>query len=402
MKRPGMKTTVAACYTGYVTQAIVNNFAPLLFVTFNTDYGISLSLISVMIAVNFGMQLLVDFLASVFVDRIGYRPCLVGAHFFVCAGLVLLAVLPDLLPSPAAGLFIATAVYGIGGGLIEVLVSPVIESCPLKNKKSQMSLLHSFYCWGQLAVVALSTVFFLFLGVERWEILACVWAVIPFLNMIAFLFVPMYSPAKGETVSAPLKTVASSGFFWVFAFLIFLAGCTELGVSQWASSFAETALGVSKTTGDLLGPCMFALLMGASRLLYALAGEKWNLRVSLLAASLLCTAGYGLCAFAPDSLPWLGLAGCAVVGFGCGIMWPGIFSYAAVKIPEGGTALFALLAFAGDLGCMAGPSSVGWVADAFGGDLSSGLALGIAFPAVMAIVLLFFRTDRGKDKRTLS
>lgn len=392
-----MKTTVTACYFGYVTQAIVNNFAPLLFVTFNTGYGISLSLISLMIAVNFGMQLLVDFLSSVFVDKIGYRFCLVGAHFFVCLGLVLLAVLPNVLPSVAAGLFIATAVYGIGGGLIEVLVSPVIESCPLKNKKSQMSLLHSFYCWGQLAVVALSTVFFLVCGVDRWEILACIWAVIPFLNMIAFLIVPVYSPEKEKTVSSSLKTVAGSGLFWVFALLIFLAGCTELGVSQWASSFAETALGVSKTTGDLLGPCMFAMLMGLSRLLYAFFGEKMNLRFSLLAAALLCAAGYCLCAFSPASLSWLSLAGCAVVGFGCGIMWPGVFSYASMKIPKGGTALFALLAFAGDLGCMAGPSSVGLAADAFGGNLSAGLALGIAFPLAMAAVLLFFRTDERKD-----
>ena len=400
MKQLGVRHTVAACYTGYITQAIIGNFAPLLFVTFNRDYGISLSLLGLMVTVNFGTQLLVDLLAARFVDKIGYRPCMVAAHVFAGGGLVLLAVLPNVLTAaPEAGLFIASAVYAIGGGLIEVLVSPVIEACPSKNKKAAMSLLHSFYCWGQVAVVGLSTLYFALAGVERWELLACIWALLPLLNAVYFLFVPIF-PIVEEGEGMKIGQLLSSRVFWLLVVLMFCAGSAEQAISQWASAFAEAGLHVSKAVGDLLGPCLFALLMGTSRLLYSLFGGKLNMRRALAVTAIGCAGGYAMCAFAPQGAAWLGLAGCGAVGFFVGIMWPGTFSLSSARLPKGGTALFALLALAGDVGCSVGPSAVGALSDAFGGSLQAGIAFGIAFPLLLFVALFFYR-EKGTQTKML-
>lgn len=394
MKKLGVKHTICACYTGYISQAIINNFAPLLFVMFHSDYGVSLTLIGMMITANFGVQLLVDLLASKFVDKIGYRPCMVVAHLFAGGGILLLAFLPDLLPNAAAGLFISSAVYAVGGGLIEVLVSPVVEACPTKNKKAAMSLLHSFYCWGQVAVVALSTLFFSLAGLKNWSLLACVWAAIPLLNAVYFLFVPIF-PLVEEGQGMTVRKLFGTKIFWLFALLMVCAGSCELAVAQWASAFAEEGLGVSKTMGDLLGPCLFAVCMGLSRVLYSALGSKLSLRPALMACAVGCAGGYALCVFSP--VPALGLAGCGLVGFFVGIMWPGVFSMASAGCPKGGTAMFALLALAGDLGCTAGPSAVGAVSDAFGGNIRTGLAVGLVFPVVMFAALLFCREKRKND-----
>ena len=384
MKKLGVRHTIVACYSGYITQAIINNFAPLLFLTFNESYGISLTLIGTMITVNFGVQLLTDLFASKFADRLGYRTCMVGAHLLAGTGLILLAVLPNVLPVPAAGLFIASAIYAVGGGLIEVLVSPVVEACPSENKKAAMSLLHSFYCWGQVAVVALSTLFFVLAGIDNWMILAVIWSAVPLLNAVYFLFVPIYclvDEEDGMRVAQVLKTRS----FWLFAFLFICAGSSEIAVSQWASSFAESGLNVSKTIGDLFGPCMFAICMGISRVLFSLFGVKIAIRPALMLSAAGCIVGYAMCAFSP--VAWVGLAGCGVVGLFVGIMWPGTFSYASERIPKGGTAMFALLALAGDAGCMLGPSAVGAIADAFGGNIRAGIAFGMAVPVAMLVVL---------------
>lgn len=391
MKALSARHTVSACYVGYITQAIVNNFAPLLFLTFRQSYGISLTLIGAMITLNFGVQLLVDLLSAGLADKIGYRSCMIAAHLFAGAGLLLLALLPNVLPVPAVGLFVGSAVYAVGGGLIEVLVSPVLEACPSKNKKAAMSLLHSFYCWGQVAVVALSTLYFFLFGIENWAALACIWAAIPVCNALFFAFVPLY-PLVREGESAKPRALFSSGVFWLCVVLMVCAGSSELAVSQWASAFAEAGLDVSKGMGDLFGPCMFALFMGLSRLLFSLFGQKLSIRAALLLGSAGCVAGYLLCAFAP--IAWLALAGCSVVGFSVGVLWPGTFSLASARMPKGGTALFAFLALAGDLGCAAGPSAVGAAADILGGDLRLGIALGLVFPLAAFVLLCFWRADR--------
>lgn len=388
----GSGHTLTACFIGYISQAIIVNFAPLLFVTFNQSYGISLTLIGLLITVNFGVQLLVDLLAARFADRIGYRPLAVTAHLCCFVGLVLLAFLPDALPDPAVGLFMASVIYAIGGGLIEVLISPIVEACPYQNKKSVMSLLHSFYCWGQVGVVALSTLFFVAFGLDRWQVLALIWSIIPLLNGVFFLFVPLYSLPQAEGESGGIRSLVRSGIFWFFVVLMICSGSCEQAISQWASAFAETGLGVSKTLGDLLGPCMFAVMMGLSRVFFSRFAERLKLRTALLAASLGCVFSYALCAFSP--LPWLGLVGCALVGFSVGIMWPGTFSYATSRVPKGGTAMFALLALAGDVGCMVGPSAVGAISDAFTGNLQIGIAFGLFFPILMAVILLFSRPTK--------
>ena len=390
MKALSSRHTVTACYVGYITQAIVNNFAPLLFVTFQTAFDVSLTLLGMLITVNFGVQLCVDLLSAKIVDKLGYRPCMVAAHLFVAAGLLLFALLPGILPQPVVGLFIGSGVYAVGGGLIEVLVSPVVESCPTKNKKAAMSMLHSFYCWGHVAVVALSTLFFSLAGTEHWQVMACIWAAIPLCNAVYFLFVPLF-PVVEEGKGMTIRKLFATPVFWLLFVLMFCAGSSEQAVSQWASAFAESGLHVSKVLGDLLGPCLFAVCMGLSRLLYSLFGGKLRMRPSLSVAALGCIGGYALCAFAPASLPVLGLIGCGIVGFSVGILWPGTFSLSTARLPQGGTAMFALLALAGDVGCAAGPSAVGALSDALGGDLRMGIAFGIFSPLLMLVALFFFR-----------
>lgn len=388
--------TETACYFGYITQAVVNNLVPLLFLVFRKEFGVSLAEVTALVTVNFAVQLFIDLLFANLADKIGYRTCLAGAHFFAAAGLAGLAFFPKIIPNPFVGLLIPAVLYAVGGGLIEVLVSPLVEACPSKNKAARMSLLHSFYCWGSAAVVLLSTCFFLLFGQEHWQILALVWAVFPLLNGIYFLFVPIVRLDEAGR-SMPVKQLVKSGRFWLLFALMIFAGAAELSMSQWASAFAESGLGVSKTAGDLAGPCLFALLMGLSRLLYSRYGKK--LRLFLILSGVLCIGCYLLAWLAP--VPALGLVGCALCGFSVGIMWPGIYSLAAETLPAGGTAMFALLALGGDLGCSTGPTLVGLCAGAFGDDIGTGLAFALVFP-VMFVLLLLVSGGKKEEKKTLS
>ena len=395
MKKLGIGHTLGSCYLAYIVQGIVNNFAPLLFVTFVTDYGISLTLIGIMITVNFGVQLLIDLAASFFVDRIGYRPCMVAGHAFAALGLAGLAFLPSVFSVSWVGLYIASGIYAVGGGLIEAIVSPLTEALPFENQKAKMSLLHSFYCWGQLGVILISTLFFTVFGIKNWRILACVWAAIPLVNGIFFLFVPVVRLTEiGEGM--PVKKLLCTGRFWLFALLMLCAGSAEISVSQWSSAFAESGLKISKTLGDLFGPCMFALFMGISRVLFSKFGSRMNIRTSLIIASFGCIAGYALCIFSP--LPVLALVGCGVVGFFVAVMWPGTLSLSARAMPKGGTAMFALFALAGDAGASLGPTAVGALSDAFGGNISVGLVAGAVFPVIAAVALLCMKTGRDEQK----
>lgn len=384
--------TEIACYFGYVTQAIVNNLVPLLFLTFRRQFGVSVPELTALVTINFGIQLLVDLLFSGLADKIGYRICLAGAHFFAAAGLAGLSFLPKIIPNAFAGLLIPAALYAVGGGLIEVLVSPLVEACPTENKAAHMSLLHSFYCWGAAAVVLLSTCFLLLFGEERWQILVLVWAAFPLANGIYFLFVPIVRlDETGRTL--PVKKLVKNGRFWLLFALMIFAGAAELSMSQWASAFAESGLGVGKAVGDLAGPCLFALLMGLARLLYSRYGKK--LRLFLILSGTLCIGCYLLAWLSP--VPALGLVGCALCGFSVGILWPGIFSLSAEVIPEGGTAMFALLALGGDLGCTAGPTIVGLCAGSFGDDIGTGLAFALVFPVMFVLLLLCSGKRRKQD-----
>ena len=387
------QSTVYACFVGYIVQAIVNNFVPLLFLTFHNSFGIPLIKITFLVTLNFGVQLVVDLASVGFVDRIGYRLSLMIAHGCAALGLVLLAFLPELLPDPYTGILISVVLYAIGGGLLEVLVSPVVESCPTPNKEAAMSLLHSFYCWGHVGVVLLSTAFFAVFGIARWRILACIWAVLPLLNLFAFSRVPMTSLIKEGETGMSLMQLCKNRLFWILMLLMICAGASEQAVSQWASTFAEQGLGVSKTLGDLMGPMLFAILMGTSRAVYGKLGDKLPLEKCILGCSLLCLGSYLVISLCP--IPAISLIACGICGFSVGIFWPGTFSMAAAALPTGGTAMFALLALGGDLGCSGGPTYVGAISSSLGGDLKKGILLAVIFPLLILLGL-------GLKKRTMS
>lgn len=386
--------TIYACFIGYIVQAIINNFAPLLFLTFQDSYGIPLSQITLLVTINFGLQLLVDLLAIGFVDKIGYRASMIIAHVCATLGIVMLAVLPAVLPNAFVGLLIAVMIYAVGGGLLEVLVSPVMEACPTDNKEKAMSLLHSFYCWGHVGVVLISTAFFKIFGVENWRVLAVIWALVPLFNTFLFTKVPVASLiAEGEE-GLSIGQLAKQKIFWVFLLMMLCAGASEQSVSQWASTFAEKGLGVSKTVGDLAGPMAFAILMGSARAFYGKYGEKMNLEKFMVGSSILCVAAYLCIALVPS--PLVGLIGCAICGLSVGIMWPGTFSKAAAAMPGGGTAMFAFMALAGDLGCSGGPTLVGTISGFFGDDLRKGILAAVIFPILLMVGIWLASRKKGQ------
>ena len=385
--------TMRACFTGYIVQAIVNNFAPLLFLTFQRTYHIPLQQITLLVTFNFGIQLLTDLLSVAFVDQMGYRASMVLAHILSALGLICLTVLPEWMGHPFAGILISVIVYAVGGGLLEVLVSPVVEACPSTHKEKAMSMLHSFYCWGHVGVVLFSSIFFKLAGIENWKLLAVLWAVIPILNALVFTRVPIAPVLPEGEQGMTIGTLFQNRTFWLLFVMMICAGASEQSVSQWASLFAEKGLGISKTAGDLAGPMAFAVLMGASRAFYGNYGEKINLDRFMAVSSVLCILSYLCLVFMP--VPVLSLAGCALCGLSVGIMWPGTFSRASKALPAGGTALFALLALGGDIGCSGGPTLVGMVSGMCKGNLKIGILAALIFPVLLLTGAKF---ETKKDK----
>jgi len=402
------KDTLHACYTGYFTQAIVNNLAPLFFVIFQSRYGLSFEQVGRLILINFAVQIAADLISVKFMDSIGYRKGAVLAHILCAAGLVMLGILPNVFPDPYIGIMTAVVFYACGGGLLEVLVSPIVNALPGDQKESSMSLLHSFYCWGQVSVVLVTTLLLLVLGHGFWPLLPVLWALIPAYNLFRFLKVPL-APAIHEDDRVPLRKLFTSRFFLIALLLMLCAGASELTMSQWSSLFAEKGLHLPKVVGDLLGPCLFAVFMGIGRTIYGFWGSKINLKKALLASSILCITCYLVTVYAP--WPILSLMGCAFCGLSVSLMWPGTFSLSAQRFPAGGTALFGMLAVFGDLGCSSGPWLTGFVSDLAKQDrlplltglirtsgmdsseigLKTGLLIAIAFPVIMTFALLTFR-----------
>lgn len=380
----GFKRTLYASYIGYIVQAVVNNLPPLLFLTFQKEFELSLEQIGFLVTYNFSVQIITDFLAARYAERIGYKVSIVAAHFLCAAGLIGLTVFPYLFGNPYAGLLAAITLSAIGGGLIEVLLSPIVEALPLGEKSSAMSLLHSFYCWGFVVVVLLSTLFFETVGIADWRSLALLWALLPLLNAILFLNSRILVLGE-EGTSLSVKKLFSMKMFWLFLLLMICSGASEQAMGQWASYFAESGLKVSKTLGDLLGPCLFAVLQGVSRTFYGKFGERIPLRKFMSCSGVLCVFSYLLAVFAPH--PVLALAGCALCGLSVGIMWPGTFSLAAGHCPQGGTAMFAFLALGGDMGCASGPSVVGMVSERMGENLRAGLLAAVAFPVLLLVLI---------------
>ena len=385
IKQKNYKKTLTACYLGCVTQAITANFTPLLFLTFVNTYGVTFEKIAMIPLVFYLTQLLIDFAATRFADKIGYRTCVVASQILSAAGLLLMIILPELLPVPFMGILISVVLYAVGSGLIEVLVSPIVEACPFENKDGMMSLLHSFYCWGAMGVILGSTLFFALFGTEKWKILVAVWALVPLYNTFNFISCPiehLVEDGKSMSVGKLLKTP----IFWLMILLMVCSGASEATMAQWASAFTESALGVSKTVGDLAGPCLFAMFMGISRILYGKFSQKLDLTKVMLVCGTMCAGCYLLASL--STLPILGLAGCALCGLGVGIMWPGSISISSQSCPRGGTAMFAFLALAGDLGAMVSPAMVGGLSEMAGGNLKTGLLAAAIFPLIFVLGLL--------------
>lgn len=387
------KKTLIACYLGFVTQAITANYTPLLFLTFKSTYDIDLEKIALIPLVFYFTQLLVDFAATKFVDRIGYRICVVFSQALSAAGLALMVVLPQLLPQPFVGILLAVVLYAVGSGLIEVLVSPIVEACPFENKGGMMSLLHSFYCWGAVGVILCSTIFFAVFGIENWRILTLLWAVVPLYNMFNFITCPIERLVE-DGKSMRIGQLLRLPIFWLLILLMVCSGASEAAMAQWASAFTESAMGVSKTVGDLAGPCLFAAFMGISRILYGKMSNKLDLTKTMLACGILCALCY--LAASLSSVPAIGLSGCAFCGISVGIMWPSTISLSSQKCPRGGTAMFAFLALAGDLGATVSPAIVGGVSDMVSGNLKTGLLVATVFPILLIFVLTVLNTKYKK------
>ena len=389
--RKSYNHTIYASYLGYITQAIVNNFAPLLFLTFMSDFSLTMDRITLITTVNFAVQLAVDAIAVKVVDRIGYRPCIIAAHVFAVLGLAGLAVFPAIMP-PFAGIMTAVVFYAIGGGIIEVLISPIVEACPTEAKSAAMSLLHSFYCWGHVFLVVVSTLFFAVFGMGAWPVMACLWALVPLVNIFYFMLVPIYPIVAEGTKQMSLRELLGKRVFWLLLVMMVCAGASEQAMSQWSSAFAEKALGVSKTMGDLAGPCAFAVFMGTARALYGKFAEKIPLKAFMIGSTQMCVGCYLLAAISGNAL--LALIGCAACGFSVGIFWPGTFSIAPGVLPGGGTAMYALMALCGDLGCSGGPTLVGFVANAAGGELRTGLIAALVFPVLMLLLTTAMKSKK--------
>lgn len=394
MRQKNYRKTLIACYLGFVTQAICANFTPLLFLTFKSTYGITLEKIALIPLVFYLVQLLVDLAATKFADKIGYRSCVVVSQILSAVGIAMLAILPEILPIPFVGILISVMLYAIGSGLIEVLVSPIVEACPFENKEGTMSLLHSFYCWGAMGVILGSTLFFAVFGVENWKLLTFLWALIPLVNTFNFLSCPIERLVE-DGKSMPVGKLLKTPIFWLMILLMVCSGASEASMAQWASAFTESAIGVSKAVGDLAGPCLFAMFMGISRVLYGKLSEKLDLTKVMLMCGILCAGCYLLASL--SGLPVLGLAGCALCGLAVGIMWPGSISISSRSCPKGGTAMFAFLALAGDLGAMVSPAMVGGISEMAGGNLKTGLLAATLFPVVLVVGLIILRTVRKGD-----
>lgn len=386
--------TLLACFLGYIIQAIVNNFVPLLFLMFHNNYNIPLSKITLLITINFGLQLVVDLISAGFIDKIGYRACAIIAHICAALGFIMLTILPDVLSDPFIGLLISVIIYAIGGGLLEVLVSPIAQSCPTKHKEKAMSLLHSFYCWGHVGVVLISTVFFKFAGLNNWKYLTYIWAILPIANIILFATAPINTLNENEESKLSIKELLSMKLFWIFAIMMLCAGASEQSISQWASTFAESGLHVSKTVGDIAGPMSFAALMGVSRTFYGKYGDRIDLDKFMIFSSILCIVSYFIISLVPN--PVTGLIGCSICGLSVGIMWPGTFSKAAAQINGGSTAMFAFFALAGDLGCTSGPTLVGYISNRFNDNFKIGILAAAIFPLFLLSSILLSRKIPGK------
>jgi len=385
------KKTIYACYRGYITQAIIVNLSPLFFVIFQDNYNVSFVTLGSIVLLNFITQMLTDIAAIKFVEKVGYRVAAVTAHALASAGLLMLGFLPMIMPIIPA-LVISTVIFAVGGGLLEVLVSPIVDSVPGEAKESSMSLLHAFYCWGQVMVVLVTTLLLFLIGNKNWSIIPMMWAILPIYNLITFLKVPIIPPLS-ENERMPIKKLLKSKIFLIALLMMLCAGASELAIAQWASLFTEKALGVSKTAGDVLGPCFFGIMMGVGRTIYGVYGQKVRLLRVMILSAILCVISYIAASVSQNAA--VSLVGCALCGLAVSLMWPGMLSMVAAKYTSGGAAMFGIMAIFGDVGCSVGPWLVGVVSQMCSGlgaesALRYGILAATIFPVIMILGLLRF------------
>ena len=383
------KTTKIACFIGFVVQAIINNFLPLLFIIFNTRYNLNYEQLGRLLFVNFFVQLIVDALTPALVKRIGYRGAAIACHGLAAAGLFMLGVLPLVFSNQIYACLVASIiVYASGSGIIEVCISPMVELLPGDKKGADMAFTHSFYCWGQAFTVLVSTLLIFLIGQQHWHFIPMFWAIIPLLNMINFMRVPVIEQPD-DPISKTANTLFKNRDFWIFAVIMICAGASEITMAEWASLFAQKALGVSKTVGDLLGPCAFAVCMGSGRVIFGLLDGKFNPQKALILNNILCVLCY--VGVAVCNIPALSLIACALCGFSVSLSWPGTYSMAARHFPTGGTLMFSILALCGDLGCSIGPWLMGIVANST--TLETGFLVCSVFPAFMVLTAPLLRKE---------
>ena len=390
--------TLKCCFLAYISSAIINNFTPLLFVIFHDSLGISVSKLGILIVLNFGVQMVVDLLGAQYADKLGYRKMVTLALFMGALGLSAMAILPFLMPA-YAGLLCSVVLYAIGSGLLEVVLSPIVEALPTERKESAMTLLHSFYCWGQMLCVLIATGFFVLFGTHNWRYLSLLLATVPFVTMLLFIRMPLCTLGNGESHSGSVIKLFANKLFVLFFIIMLCSGASELAMSQWASYFAEEGLKVSKTVGDLLGPCFFAITMGIARVFYSKMAHKLKLARFIVVCSVVCIMSYLVASLCDN--PILGLGACGICGFSVGIMWPGTLSLAAVSMPAKSTAMFAMLAVGGDIGCSLGPELVAVGSSLFaihGSAIKAGLLCAIVFPLVLILSILMVVKSVDNDK----
>lgn len=388
--------TKLAGYVGFIVQAIVNNFLPILFIVFQDVYGLGYEKLGRLIVINFATQMFIDFITPKIIHKLGYRRAAFLCQFTACVGLCLMAVLPRFMSNTYLAIIISIVFYATGSGLMEVILSPMIEMLPTGNKSGNMAVLHSFYCWGQTVVVPLTTLMVFIFGRENWTYIPLVWAVVPFVNMFTFLRVPIVEPDSEEKQSTFLE-LARTPKFVVYMVMMLCAGASEIAMSQWSSLFVEQALGVSKAIGDIVGPCLFALFMALGRVIYASLSKKVSFTRLLIWLNLLCFICYVMVALCHIAV--LSLVFCALCGLSVSISWPGIYSAGARTFKTGGAVMFSAFAMCGDTGCALGPGLVGLVAEYT--NLNVGFLVAAVFPLIMVICSIYILKNRvAKNKNT--
>lgn len=352
--------TTISCFVGIFCQAVSSNITAILFIPLMTLYGLSYVHLGLLVGINFTTQVLVDIIASRLVDRYGFRVFVLPSDILAVIGLVLFGLTPVLFDNILTGLVFSTIIFSASCGLQEVMLSPIVNAIPHNDKGPAMALMHSFYAWGQVATIIITTLFLFFFGIENWQVIVFLWALVPLVNFFMFLAAP-FPGVIHENQRMTMRDLILKPFYLVALLAIMGGAATELVMNQWSSTFSEKVLELPKVTGDILGMCGFAVFLGLGRVLYGRYGSKINMNNVLVGSAAAAVVCYIAVAISP--LPAISLAACAVCGLAASLLWPGTLVITAEKYPLAGAWIFAILAAAGDIGAASGPFAAGVITD---------------------------------------